>query len=68
MAVLTDKSVFASLKQKGPLAARDEVDLDRRFSPLSRAWVTNLNLDDLFDGLQRFNLRAGPSVLDGSDY
>jgi hypothetical protein len=47
MSVLTDKSVFTSLKQKGPLAARDEVDLDRRFSPLSRAWVANLKLSEL---------------------
>ncbi len=47
MSVLTEKSVFTSLKQKGPLAARDEVDLDKLFSPQSRTWVTNLKLSEL---------------------
>ncbi len=47
MSVLNEKSVFTSLKQKGPLATPDQVELDRCFSSQSRAWVTNLKLSEL---------------------
>ena len=47
MSVLNEKSVFTSLNQSGPLAARHTVDLGRRFSPESRIWVRNLKLSEL---------------------
>ena len=47
MSVLNEKSVFTSLNQRGPLAVRDLVDLDRPFSPQGREWVKTLNLSEL---------------------
>jgi len=47
MSVLNEKSVFTSLNQRGPLAVRDLVDLDRRFSPQGREWVKTLKLSEL---------------------
>lgn len=47
MSVLNQNSVFTSLNQTGPLAARNSVELTTRFSPRIREWVKNLKKSEL---------------------
>ncbi len=47
MSVLNEKSVFTSLNQKGPLAARNSVYLDRPFDHEVRTWVKSLRQSEL---------------------
>ncbi len=47
MLLLSEKSVFTSLNQAGPLAVRDSVNLDSRFSGQIRTWVKSLKQSEL---------------------
>ncbi len=47
MSVLNEKSVFTSLNQTGPLAARTSVELDKCFSRQVRSWVKKLKQSEL---------------------
>ncbi|THB72898.1 MAG: hypothetical protein D6B25_15920 [Desulfobulbaceae bacterium] len=47
MSVLSEKSVFTSLNQSGPLATEQFVDLTKRFSPGTRKWVKKLKSSEL---------------------
>ena len=47
MSVLDDNSVFTSLNQRGPLAVRNVIAPETRFSPESRLWVRAIKESDL---------------------
>ncbi len=47
MLLLNEKSVFTSLNQTGPLAARESVELETRFSGQVRSWVKTLKQSEL---------------------
>lgn len=47
MSVLSDQSVFAAMKQDGPFAVADRIELDRPFSREHRQWVKHLLADQV---------------------
>ena len=47
MSVLSDRSVFAAMKQDGPFAVGEKVSLNRPFSQAHRRWVKHLLADQV---------------------